>query len=210
MGWKFAIAVIGLKNRPLDQALASLYGRKTTLKETQHCVEDILYPDNDKQAYACVYHDQAWVFDWPYVMKSVEDGYKGEEDVDFYLLLSTTNLYGFAKYEKGKERRRRAGSSDDGFYADKGELVPAEREAVLRMADNVASDQILAAWTDANEIAEGPDDELTHDAMGEDVVFAVMEAQTRFRLDRASQDSDKFIEKTVLEIVGAKKRFGLF
>lgn len=185
------------------------YGGKRTLEPSQETVERILYPANQNIAYACEQDGRAWIFDWPLVMNVIDKGYAGAEDATFYLLMSTTNLYGFARYEKGKEIRRRAGSSDDGIYTDNGEPDLVERKELERLAAFASPQERLDVWTDAEQVLEGPDDELTHDVLGEEMVFALMGAQTGARFDEPSEAGDALIEKTVFSIKKPKK-FGIF
>ncbi|MEO1136567.1 MAG: hypothetical protein AAFW68_08165 [Pseudomonadota bacterium] len=209
MGWKLAIAIIPLKNRSVEDAVAGFYGAPKSLQDSDLAVDQILYPENGRINYVSFSRDHVWLFDWRFVMDALQNGYKGNEDATFLLLQSTTNLYGFAKYENGAELRRRAGSADDGFYADNGELLEVERKAVTGLCGDINVDTALKAWSDPEEIAESYNDELTHDVMGEDVVFSLMETVTGFRFDKVSDECDAFFKKTVFLTTGRKKLFGL-
>lgn len=210
MGWKLAIVVMPLNGRSPEAAISDFYGEVVSVEQTVLSVEEVLYPDDDKIAYACANNDQLWVFNWRLVMDVLENGYAGKEDAGFFLLQSTTNLYGFAVYKNCVEIRRRAGSSDDGFYADNGDLLEAEQKGIEEIREEVSLNDALAAWKDPEITAESADDELTHDVMGENIVFSLMMAETGIRFDITSDEGDAFFEKPVLKVSGRKKRFGLF
>lgn len=208
MGWKLAIAVFPLKGRSLEKAVFDFYGTKRNLEPSAETVERVLYPKDQKIAYACEQGGRAWIFDWPFVLNVFDKGFAGGEDALFYLLQSTTNLYGFARYESGTERRRRAGSSDDGIYVDNGELDSAERREIVKLAGFADEAEALKVWMDSEHVLEGPDDELTHDALGEEIVFALMESHTGVRFDQPSEEGDALFEKAVLSIK-KPKLFGI-
>ena len=200
MGWKIAAAITALNGRSLEAAVSDVYGRKKKLVDCDETVDTVLFPDDDNLAYALSFEGFSWVFDWPFVLNSVGDGYSGKHDLLFFMLMSITDLYGFAEYREGKEVRRRAGSADDGLYCDLGAQYSIESDVLKEHSFSDQFEQAQAAWRDPTQIFMSEDGEMNHASIGEEVVFALMKEKLGFRLDMSSPLSDPFIDLKVQRI----------
>lgn len=203
MGWKLAIAVTGLGGGKLEEAVSQIYGAPRRLVACPETIDSALYPADQSIAYAAAIGAHALLIDWPLVLDVLDNGFSKLADAQFYLLQSTTNLYGFAKYRGGRELRRRGGAADDGLYVNAGTPFDTEREVLSTLCRPDQRKQAWAAWNDPNLTFDAADGETyTHDTVGEEVVFALMEQDLGFRLDMDSPGFEDIDRRPVLQVVG--------
>ncbi|GJL95764.1 MAG: hypothetical protein DHS20C05_21690 [Hyphococcus sp.] len=203
MGWKLAIAVMSLNGRSLKGAVSDFYGKKCVLSPSDQTVETVLYPSNQNLKFACEEGGNAWVFDWPSVEKALEKRYSSTDDVSFFILHSVVNLYGFSHYRNGLEIRRRVGSSDEGIIFDTGEISENELTALKQVTGDAPIEKTLSSWNNPNELYESDEEEFSHDSLGEEVVFKLIQAQTGINLSRVSERTERFLEMPVTKVKNA-------
>jgi len=91
-------------------------------------------------------------------------------------LHSVVNLFGYAYYENGTLVRLRAGSANDGVFADYGEVLPEEerlfQQSVIRNGTRVFL-----------EDTDGVQEELPEDAFGEEFVFELSRRFFDYRIN---------------------------
>lgn len=202
MGWKLAIAATPLHGRTLAEAVSQLYGTPRQLVACPETIDSALYPADQSIAYAAAISAHALLFDWPLVLDVLDNGFSGSADAQFYLLQSTTNLYGFAKYQSGRELRRRGGSADDGLYVNAGTPFDTERGALATLCRPDQKAQAWAAWNDPALTFDADDGETyTHDTVGEEIVFAIMASDLGFRLDMDVPGYEDIFDRPVLRVV---------
>lgn len=107
-----------------------------------------------------------------------------DSEIAYILLHSAVNLWGYMVTKGGHRLRTRAGSSDDGTFADEGEPLPEE---LGLLSESRITD------TGARLYGQG-EDEMTEDQMGEEFVFFICQRYFGVRLDFA----DDVLSETIL------------
>jgi hypothetical protein len=213
MGWKLAVVVAPLEGRALEDFVDEIYGGPQTLAPSDVCADAALYPDDQAERFALAHEGMGWVFDWDLITRAFARPLPIKGRAFAFVLHSVVNWYGFAELKNGAYLRCRAGDSDNGIMIEEGE--PSVEEAALVTAFAKPGEEVTAAWATwigARASFDGVYENMTHDGMGEDVVFGLMQHALGFRLDHDAPACDAFREARVMRIMTPpkRKRFGWF
>jgi hypothetical protein len=217
MGWKMAIAVIPLEGRTLTDVVNDVYGINEPLTAIDISAQTAINP-RWRQRNALTHERFAWICDWTLVERSFKKPLALKESHSF-MLHSVVNAYGFANVRDGKFLRSRQGTSDNGIPIDVGSPTPSERALVTRNAKPGQQDAAWQAWTDADKTfdqqieltdAQGVRktktfEGMTHDTIGEEIVFGLMGELVGFRIDEDSPKLDAFLKAQVMRVGPAKR-----
>ena len=200
MGFKIAVLLIPLTEHCFAEAVSSVYGKRAQLKQCPETVDMVLYPDNQKKVYACEEGGNAWIFDWNLVPSLMDANKIPVPNSGLFYLHSVTNGYAFTIIKDSKIIRRRFGGSDEGIAWDDGNLLNSERKAIADAAQTCDFDKLKATWLDEEAILESADCEYTHDTLGEEIVFAVLENESGIHLSMPGERGERFYDQPVFEI----------
>ena len=158
-------------------------------------VEDMLSYTCPRSATTFAGHH--WIFDWDAANRvmACDDNPSADRDWSVFVLGSVTNHYGFAFFRPSQATRRRAGSSEDGILIEAAPLADAEKRALAIVGASADPDGLIAAWSDPTKTVHLPDIdcEVSHDALGEDVVLELIRETT-------GVDMDAFLEQPVQRV----------
>lgn len=202
MGWKLPIVMTHADGRTLQAFVDDAYGSRLRLEECTKSAIEALDPSL-LEAFALTFEGFHWIFDWTLSERSIKKPAPVTYPVWVFFLHSVVNGYGFSRQADGAIVRSRLGNgSDDQIQIDQGEPSATERALVAHCAKPGHEDAAWHAWHNTATSFSGKfDDETTHDLIGEDVVFGLMDELTGFRFDAESPLSDAFERARVFKIV---------
>jgi hypothetical protein len=212
MGWKLAVVIARLEGRALGPFVDEIYDAPQTLAPCDVSTSQALYPDKLSERYALAHDGFGWVFDWKLTERALTAPVPINRPVWSFILHSVVNAYGFAAQADAKFVRCRTGDSDGGVTVDVGTPSPAERTLVAACGKPGQEALAWSTWTDASKSFDGVYEDTTHDGMGEEIVFGLMNDLLGFRLDRDSPAADEFVNARVMRIERPKGKslFGWF
>lgn len=202
MGWKLPIVVTRAEGRTLQQFVDDAYASPRRLEETTKTARDALNPGL-LEGFALTFGYFHWIFDWTLCERSIQKPLPVSYPIWMFFLHSVVNGYGFSAQTNGSIIRSRLGDGgDDRITVDIGEPSSTERTFVARFAEADQQEIAWNAWRNTGISFSGPIEEhTTHDLMGEDVVFGLMEELVGFRLDAESSQTDAFESSPVLQVL---------
>ena len=206
MGWKLACIIVPSQGDDLAAGLKRFYGGKRKLVDAGKSVEEVFTDVSSGKVHAIRHDGFDWRFDQATTERAPTQKSPMAKEATFLLLHSVVNLYGFGIAADGKWLRQRSGASDDGIIVDNGPILSAELRELQRVFPHSNEKQVQLFWSSGTETLMSGADEYTHDAVGENVVFAVMKNMVGFRLDEASSQAELFEAQPVYEV----KKAGLF
>lgn len=178
MGWKLGLAVMDVGDQSLSTCVATLYGTKAELGVEPISVEDAQTASwLEERRFLAKRGNQLLVFDFLLSAKLCEQPELGPPDFASFQLVSTVNGYAYTIVRDSHVVRSRYGTADDGIVTDIGRLLPTEIASIHACATPPKRDAALQVWTTPDLFLSLNDDEedlYTHDALGEEVVFALV------------------------------------
>ena len=203
MGWKIAAIVLPAAGRPLQACVDAAFGKPQQLRTCAKTAGNAIYPRLSER-FALSFGGFNWIFNWGLVERAFKTPLPFDGTVWTFALHSVTNGYGFALQEGGKIVRARSGAGDnDTIDVEVGEPLHEERSLVATFAAEGQEDESWTAWCNTGVTFDGKYENMTHDGMGEEVVFGLMKAFTGFRIDEESVTVDAFCATPALEVVRA-------
>lgn len=202
MGWKLPIVMTRAEERTLQAFVDDAYGAPKRLEGCPKNVSEVFNPGLF-ESFALTHGGFHWIFDWSLSERSISKPVAVSYPVWVFFLHSVVNGYGFSTQVGGTIVRSRLGNgSDDQIQIDQGEPSAVERALVARFANPGQEDVAWSTWRNTETSFSGPIEEhTTHDLMGEDVVFGLMEELTGFRIDMDSPQTDAFEAAGVTQVV---------
>lgn len=202
MGWKLPIVMTRADGLTLHSFVDDAYRSRMHLDESAKTAIEALNPSL-MESFALTFEGFHWIFDWTLSEKSIQKPVPVTYPVWVFFLHSVVNGYGFSRQVNGAIARSRLGNgSDDQIQIDLGEPSAVERALVARFANLGQEDTAWHTWCHtATSFAGKIEEDTTHDLIGEDVVFALMDELTGFRMDTESPQSDAFETARVVQIV---------
>jgi hypothetical protein len=201
MGWKLPIVMTRAEGRTLQSFVDDAYCASKTLHTSTKPVHDALNPGLF-EAFALTHGGFHWIFDWRLSERSFKHPVPVKYPVWVFFLHSVVNGYGFSSQNNGMISRSRLGNgSDDQIVVDLGTPTQTERTLVARFASPGEEAAAWHAWCHTSTSFEGRIEEYTtHDLIGEDVVFGLLEELTGFRMDTDSPEVNRFESALVMQI----------
>lgn len=203
MGWKIAAAIARSEGQTLQQYVDAVYGTRKVLKQCEKSAGEASYPGLT-QGFAMTHAGFHWAFDWRLVggLTRTPAPLPVKFRVWTFALHSVTNGYGFSVQDNGVFVRVRSGAGDDDTIdADLGAPSPAERTLVTGFAKPGEEAKAWRVWSNTGlSFEDRHGNETTHDLMGEEVVFGLMNELAGFRIDEESPAADAFLAARVMEI----------
>ncbi|MEM9287822.1 MAG: hypothetical protein AAGA36_05755 [Pseudomonadota bacterium] len=213
MGWKLAIFAFPKSDVTKASVVKSIYGKKAALQSSEETFEAALYPQNDKLPRILEFGQHILLLDWDLIIKAADPLSLNVATYSSYVLQSTVNWYGFTVVREGCLIRQRHGTSDDGVQVHEGLPLDIELQAIKQLAKPDDAASLLQIWQRGVGSAKVENEygafEIDQSSMGEDIVFALMETELGYRLDKSSTQSHALLEKTV-DHIKKPKRFFIF
>lgn len=200
MGFKIAALTAPAGETSLEDFVAAVLGHPVSLQDTALTVENILM---DNETHACAINGQYWVFDWALIGDWIDTPPLFGSPCVAFMLQSAVNAYGFSVSDGTQVLRKRVGD-ESGIHIDEGPLLHAEQIALAALTPAGNAGEALAAWSCEEKSFNGAWDGMTHDAIGEDIVFAMMRETVGFSLDQESDKLRRF-ETSPIQRVTEKK-----
>ena len=178
MGWKLGLIVVPAVARDLADCVPPLYGPKARLSPEPIGVEAALDLSwrNDRR-FVGFNDGDLLIFDFLLSADLLDNPDRAPDDCAAFQLVSTVNGYAFLLKHSGDVVRHRVGSADQGITKQTGRVLPSEISAVHACAVPPKREAALQLWMDPElylPITDDEDDLFSHDALGEEVVFAVI------------------------------------
>ena len=204
MGWKLAVVISKLERRTLGAFVDEVYGAPQTLMPSDVAVDRALYPPKLGHRYALAHDGFGWIVDWKLIDRTFKKPLPVKTPVWTFGLHSVVNWYGFSAQNNGAFLRSRSGEADNGIVVDIG--TPSATERALVAACGKPGQEALAwdTWCDAQKSFDGVYEHTTHDSIGEEVVFGLLNEVVGFGLDIDSPALDAFLTAGVMTIERAK------
>ncbi len=184
MGWKASFIVIHQPGEAAIEQLLPALGYRSLTPIAEQPFEAVINPKNG-EVYIGRAGDNIIICspDIPERVFSPEghpaeaalSGLFPDSEIGYIILHSAVNLWGYIVTKGGRRLRVRAGSSEDGTFADEGEPLPEELGLLSGSRLTETGERLYG---------EG-DDEMTEDQMGEEFVFFICQRYFGERLDFA-------------------------
>jgi hypothetical protein len=201
MGWKIAVAIARLDGRSLQTFVDEVYGGLQTLRASDIPARKALYRRHPPRQLALDFDGFGWIFDWKLVERSFTRPIDVQYAISTFILLSTVNYYGFSSQTNGAHDRVRVGDGDNGIRVDTGTPSEAERRLASDFAKPGHDAEAWSTWCDDSRSFNGQYEDMTHDAMGEDIVLGLVEALVGFHPADDTPIANAFCEARTMEIV---------
>lgn len=201
MGWKLATVVTRAEGITLQAFVDAAYGPGRTLRASDKVADKAMNPELLRR-YAMTFGGFHWIFDWGLVDRVADKPVPIAAKVWAFGLHSVVNGYSFSVQENGKIIRARNGDGSDARISlDIGVPSATERALVAKFADAAQQDEAWHVWTHADATFDGVYEGMTHDHMGEDVVFGLLAEATGVDIMFGEGTFEAFAATPVMEIV---------
>jgi hypothetical protein len=198
MGWKLAVVISPFGGRDLQSFVDEIYGRPQPLTPCDLRAGRAFFPTEHKRGefYALSHEGFGWIFDWKTIERTFQVPLPTRMPTWTFALHSVVNGYGFSAQRDGAIVRARSGSSD-GIDINFG--TPSAAERALVGACGKSGQEALAweTWLDDSKSFDGAYEGITHDLIGEPVVFGLINELVGFRIDEESPATSAFEDAPV-------------
>ncbi|TMM57906.1 hypothetical protein FEE95_00285 [Maribacter algarum] len=187
MGWKSSIILVNTDIEVNEIELLERLGFNKIKATEKESFEVAIHP-NDNQVYIGRYKGNLIICTQELPLTFLEETIsKGEKELASYfpnteicslVLHSVVNLWGYAISKNGHKMRVRAGSSEDGTFAEYGEPLEEELELLSKSKIDENGNRVYQLDDFPNEVFE-------EDQVGENFVFNISKRYFGERLDAA-------------------------